>query len=261
MNNLFRIDSFNELYNKLFIKLHYIFLGDKTHLHIYLRKLRLSITSSILIAETTSNLEVPLKSSGHQKLLVLLRRLRKSIKLSFFQSRRNNIVTRPFRRRFCHMWSFNLHKSILGIKLASKQSRAMPIAHILLHSFSTQIKISILQTNLLINLFSIRRNIKSRSLCLIQYYNRKQLNLDSAIRLFGVYKLLWTRIHITRDFYHPLWTQVLRNSMRLCIMRKSNHLYLPRHISQIQKDQFSMVSSYIYPARKLYNFTNVLWGF
>ena len=59
-----------------------IFLFNKTHLTVYLSKLRLTVCTKIFITETLYNLEVTIKAGNHQQLLQCLRRLWQCIKLS-----------------------------------------------------------------------------------------------------------------------------------------------------------------------------------
>ena len=46
-----------------------IFLFNKTHLTVYLSKLRLTVCTKIFITETLYNLEVTIKAGNHQQLL------------------------------------------------------------------------------------------------------------------------------------------------------------------------------------------------
>ena len=76
----------------------HIFLRRKTHLEIQLIKLsRRTIGTRVLIAETRRNLKIFIKTRHHQKLLVLLRRLRERVKFSLIFSGRHNIIPCPLR--------------------------------------------------------------------------------------------------------------------------------------------------------------------
>jgi len=55
---------------------------NKGKLHIDLCELRLTVSTKILITETSCDLDITIKSGAHQKLLVQLRRLWKAIEAS-----------------------------------------------------------------------------------------------------------------------------------------------------------------------------------
>ena len=55
-----------------FIDRHHLFARDKTHFHIKLGEFGLAITPRVFVAHAPSDLEIPLESADHEKLLVLL---------------------------------------------------------------------------------------------------------------------------------------------------------------------------------------------
>ena len=76
----------------------YIFLGSKRHFHIQLIELaRASVAARIFIAEAWSDLEIAVKSGGHEQLLELLRCLRKRIELAGMLSGRNKVIAGALR--------------------------------------------------------------------------------------------------------------------------------------------------------------------
>ena len=67
----------------------YILLGNETHFHIKLIKIRWrAICTRIFISKTGSNLKIFIKPRNHYQLLKLLRSLGKCIKLTRMQPRR-----------------------------------------------------------------------------------------------------------------------------------------------------------------------------
>ena len=60
-----------------------------------LGKLRLAVTTQVLVTETFNDLVVTVKTSIHQKLFGDLWTLRKSVKMPFINTRWHQIVTRP----------------------------------------------------------------------------------------------------------------------------------------------------------------------
>ena len=75
-----------------------ILLCCKAHFKIKLIKFsRRTVRPRILIPEARRNLEIFVKAGYHQKLLVLLRRLRQCVEFSLKFTRGNNIVSRTLR--------------------------------------------------------------------------------------------------------------------------------------------------------------------
>jgi len=73
-----------------------VLLSDEGCLDVYLGEFGLAVGAKILIAKTTSDLEVALHSRHHEQLLVLLRRLRQRIELSRAQPAGNEEVPGAF---------------------------------------------------------------------------------------------------------------------------------------------------------------------
>ena len=102
----------------------HIFLLHKAHFHIQLIELtRQAVSTRVFIAETRRNLKIAVKARHHQELLILLRRLRQSIKLAGVNTRWHQKVPRALWRGSCENG---------GLKLVKAQSRHA-LAHICHH--------------------------------------------------------------------------------------------------------------------------------
>src|SRR3989344_472962 len=77
--SFFRKKFFHESRKKFFGKKHYVFLCYKAHLHIKLSELRLTISAGIFVAHAPRHLIIALKPRNHEKLFILLGRLREGI--------------------------------------------------------------------------------------------------------------------------------------------------------------------------------------
>ena len=87
---------------------------DKRHLTVKLIKITIKTVGTwIFITETWSNLVIAREASNHEKLLKLLRSLRKSVKESWLQTRRNEKVASTFRAGVGENWSSDFNKVML----------------------------------------------------------------------------------------------------------------------------------------------------
>ena len=131
---------------------HDIFLADKCHLHINLRKLRLTICAKILIAEALSNLVVALNATNHQQLLQQLWRLWQCIEVSTLHSGGDQEVTSSLRSRFEQRWSFYLGKVTLMECLTKRKRKIRTHTKILCHLRTAQVNIAIPQAKIFVNI-------------------------------------------------------------------------------------------------------------
>src|SRR5699024_554749 len=76
---------------------HHLFFVYKGHLYINLGKLRLAISSQILIPKALYNLKIAVKSRYHQELFIGLRTLAKCKKETWINADVHQIVSRVFR--------------------------------------------------------------------------------------------------------------------------------------------------------------------
>lgn len=107
--------------HKLLNKLHHILLSRKRDLHIQLSKLGLTISSQILISEALGKLKVTSDSGSHKDLLVLLRRLWKSIGVSLIAGR-DQKFTSSLRSRLEEKGGLDFKESHLLETMASDTS-------------------------------------------------------------------------------------------------------------------------------------------
>jgi hypothetical protein len=78
---------------------HVVHVG-KGHFNVDLGKLRLPVRAKVLIPEASRHLHVTVEAREHEKLLILLGRLRQRIKLALVNPAGNQIIPRALRRRF-----------------------------------------------------------------------------------------------------------------------------------------------------------------
>ena len=136
----------------------------KRKFHIDLCKFRLSVRTEILITEASCYLNVSVIPGTHQKLFVKLRRLRQSIEMSRMNSGRYQIISGSLRSTLSKHRSFNFHESLFCKKLSGKHHYFALQHNIFLNIRSSQIQITIFQSDLVFCL-AVLFNWKRRNFC------------------------------------------------------------------------------------------------
>ena len=226
-------------------------LVDEGHLNIQLGKLRLAVSTQILIAEAADNLEILLHAGEHQNLLVNLRRLRQGIELARIQAARHQKVTGTLRGGLAEHRSLNLQKAVPVKVITHNLGNAMAQHEILLHLRAAQIKIAVLQAQHLIHLNAIL-NVEWRRLCLVEDAQLLYYHLNHAGSHVRIYGFLRTGTHAAADSHHELVADSL--SLVECLLANSrlvnNHLHQAGTVTQINKNQSAMVTAAGNPAAK-----------
>ena len=78
---------FKQVAGHLLEDIEHILLVGKGHLTVYLCKLRLAVSTQVLVAEALGNLEITVEARDHQQLLQRLGTLRQGIELAWIHSR------------------------------------------------------------------------------------------------------------------------------------------------------------------------------
>ena len=141
-----------------------ILLIGKRHLKVDLRELRLTVGAQILVAEAARYLKIAVKSRIHEKLLIKLRRLRKSVELSVVEAARDKIVSRALGRGLYKAGSLDIDKAVLRKIVACYVGYHAALDDILLHIGTAEIEISVRQTKLALYV-AVLNDRKRRGLC------------------------------------------------------------------------------------------------
>ena len=229
------------------------FLIYEGHLNIQLSKLRLTICTEILIAEAAYNLEILLHTRNHQNLLVNLRRLWQSIELTWVQTAWYQEVTGTLWGGLTKHRSLNLQEAIAVKVVTHNLGNTMTKHEILLHLWTTEIQITILQTKHLINLNTIL-NVEWRSLGRVQNTQLLYHNLNHTGFHIRIYSFLRTCSYVTANSYYKLITNgfSLVESFLTNSRLVNNNLHQTRAITEIHKNQSTVVTTTGNPAAQNY---------
>ena len=165
-----------------------ILLLHKRHLTVDLSKLRLTVSTKILIAETLTYLEITIQSSHHTELFQRLRTLRKSIELPWIHTAGHDKVASPLGSGVDQYRSLNLHKTLSVEIAAHLESKLMSQFEIFTHHRASQIQIAILHTDI-ITAIALLLNRKRRSKRLIDDIELLHYNLNITRREVLVFRI------------------------------------------------------------------------
>ena len=104
------------------IYIDYIINIYERKLHIDLCELRLTVSTKVLITETSCDLDITVKSGAHQKLFVQLRRLWKSVEASRMNTGWYQVVSGSLRSTLSKHRCLDLKKSLVCEELSCKLS-------------------------------------------------------------------------------------------------------------------------------------------
>src|SRR3989344_4541362 len=228
------------------------FLGYKRHFIIKLCEFRLAVSSCVLIPKAACNLEILFKSRNHLELFELLGRLGEDVKFTVLESGGDDVFTRSFGRAFHHDWRFYLYKIVCMHVFTEKRNDLVAHADVLLQSRTAKVEVAIFKTNVFANIAAVAAYVERRSFSLIQYLYRKNFELDFSVRLVHIHHSFRTGIYFSCNFYNPFRAKRSGNFMGVGMARKGDHLYFPGRVAKVEKNQFPMVASHIYPAREAY---------
>ena len=181
-----------------------ILLLNKRHLAIYLRELRLTVGTQVLVAEAFHDLEVTVKTAHHQQLLECLRRLWQSVELTRIHAAWNDEVTCSFRRGVHQNRCLYLQESLAVEVTAHLKRHLMAQFKILTHARTTQVQITVFHTQVITSVGLIF-NGERRCQCRIEDIECFHINLYLAGRQLGVFRL--TLNHFAGHLEYKLPTQ------------------------------------------------------
>src|SRR3989338_3135371 len=248
----------NKFNQEFFIKIHHILPLHIGHLKVKLREFRLTVSARVFVAETARNLEILLKARNHEKLLILLGRLRKRVKESLLAARRHDKVACAFRRIFGKLWRFNFNKSLPVQVIANKFNDLMAQSQVLLHARAAQVQVPIFEAAFLADVVAIAAHFYWRGFGFVYDGNGKSLKLPFPIRLIFIYQFLRPFIHFAGYRNNPFWPNGAGEFMRFFAAWKRDYMHFSALIAKVNKDKFAVVATHIHETRDGYFATYLL---
>ena len=177
-----------------------VVLGGKAHLGVQLIELAgAAVGACVLIAEAGRDLEISVKARSHQELLVLLRRLRQSVKLAGMQAGRHDEVARSLRGRTGEDGGGDLQKPEVG-HLASEPAHHLGAEDdLVLHLGVAQVEEAVAQPRILSRLRAGRDLEGELLIAPAQHFHLFGLYLDHACGHVGIGRTAADDLALHRD--------------------------------------------------------------
>ena len=260
LGKLLAAKFFQQLFQEALVHLHYVICRYEGHLGINLGKLGLTVSTQILVAIATGDLEITVEAGHHQQLLVQLRRLGQCVKFALMHTGGHQIISRSLGSGLAQVGGFNVDKAIFGIVISRDLGNAGARHNAALHVGTAKIQITVLQAELRVDL-AILHNLEGRGL-----RNRKNAkivygDLDLTRGKIGVYCSLAAATN------HALGTE---NELRAHAKCRAKDLSVGLFVkcqlndactvTQVNKDQRAQISLLLRPSHHAYSLTHVLGG-
>ena len=223
-----------------------VFLLDEAHLDIELVKLAgQTVGARVLVAEAGCNLKIAVETRHHQKLLILLRRLRQRVELAGMNAARHQEVARTFRARRGQDRRRELVEAGLFHPLADRTDDRKPCHDVLVQGLAAQIQEPVLQAQI----FRIVRLSEHRHwqfLGLAQHLDFGHDQLDLAGWQILVDRASGAILHPTVDADHPLGPDGF-GGLERWRFRVSHYLREAIVVAHVDKQQPAMVTHAVDP--------------
>ena len=169
----------------------HVLLRGEGHFHIQLIELAGSpVGPGILVPEAGGDLEILVKSGGHQQLLELLGSLGQGIKLAGMVPGRHQVIPCALRRGGGQDGGGNFQEALLGHQLTEPGHHVAPQDDVLFHRRVPQIQEPVLEPGVLVGLLGLV-DLEGQAVvaALAQHLNVGGLDLDVAGGLLGILAL------------------------------------------------------------------------
>ncbi|CUX13362.1 conserved hypothetical protein [Agrobacterium genomosp. 5 str. CFBP 6626] len=233
-----------------------VFLGHEAHFDVELIEFaRQAVSARIFITEARRDLEITVETGHHQKLLVLLRRLRQREELAFMNTRGHEEVARAFRRRGGEDRRRIFGKAHLAHAGAHGGDDLRALDDVLVQRFAAKIEEAVLQANV----FRVLRLAEDRQR---QFLGNAQnldflcVKLDLAGRHALVDGVLRARLDQTVDADDPFATHRFGNLEGRAI-RIGHNLRDAIMVAKVDEENAAMISHAVNPTGKANGFANV----
>ena len=232
----------------------HILLGGEAHLKIKLVKFSgRAVGAGVLIAEAGRNLEILVKARRHQKLLILLGRLRQRIKLALELSGGHDIVSCSLRGRSAQDGCLDFQKAHLRHLLTKESDHLGAENDVVPHLCVSQIQITVFQADILPDLLG-GHHLKGKLLIHpAEHRNLLCLKFNGTGGNPGVVGLLIPVLHLSAHGD----THLLRDALQQLGLADHN-LQHTVHVAQVDERNTAVIPDIFYPARHLQYLVNVL---
>ncbi len=224
-----------------------VFRFDERGLDVDLGELRLTIGAQIFIAKAFCDLKILLDPADHEKLLVLLRRLRERVEFARREATGHEEITRAFRGALGENGRLDFNESLLVEIIARRLGDAMALAQVARDARAAQIEITIAEPEILVARIGVERERENVGAIQNAQMLRQQFDVTGG--------QLWilcagnSRRHFAFHFDHIFVTESMGNGRQFRIFfRTKNDLGQSLAIAQIDENDATMIAPDMHPA-------------
>ncbi|MNV34162.1 hypothetical protein D3C71_1255690 [compost metagenome] len=233
-----------------------IFLGHEAHFDVELVEFAWqTVGTRVFIAEARRDLEVAVETGHHQKLLVLLRRLRQREELAFVDARGNEEVARAFRRGCGEDRRRIFGKAHLAHAGTHGGDDLRALDDVLMQRLAAKIEEAVLQANIF-RIFRLTEDRQRQFLGNTKNLDLLRVKLDLAGRHALVDCVFRTRLDEAVDADDPFATHGLGDLEGRAVWI-GNHLGDAVMVAKVDEENAAMISHAVNPTGKANGFADV----
>ena len=226
-----------------------LLLRDEAHLQIELVELAgQTVGAGVLVAETRGDLKVTVKARHHQQLLILLRRLRQSIKFSGMDTAGHQKIARTLGAAGGEDRGGIFGETNILHRVPHGADDLGASDDIGVQRLAPQVEEAVLQADVL-RIFLLARHRHRQFRCRRQNSGAPRKDLDRAGRQIGVHRASRTRLDQTVDGDDAFYPRALqhRQGRRIAVR---DYLGDAVMVAQIDEQHAAMIALAVHPARQ-----------
>ena len=242
---------------------HDFVLVDERHFDVNLCEFRLTVGAEVFVAEALGNLEVAVHAGNHQKLLVLLRRLRQSVELARVHAGRHEVVACAFRSGLAKARRFDVFKTVGIEEVVDSLEEAALEQQLLLDPRTAEVEVTVLQAEVVVflALFVWVVDGERGGEGGVQDFELVGLDFDFTRGELFVRVALFAGIdlagHINYVFVAELFGSLHHVGV---VVRVEDDLGLAILVAEVHKNHTTMVAAAIHPTGECYGLANVFFA-
>ena len=232
--------------NHLFGGCHHFLFIHKGSFDIDLGKLRLTLCTKVFVAEALHDLVVTVKAGHHQQLLEQLWRLRQCVERALVHTAWHQIVT-------CTFWGctgqnrcFDIQKAFVFQVVAYKAGGLAAHNQLFLHLRTTEIHITVTQTHIFAYV-GVAIQLERRCLGFVEDFHLFTQHFNFTGWHIGINSAFGARTHPSSHFQHIFTTGFISQCEGFFCIRVDHNLSDTFPISQIKKDNTTVVTATMHP--------------
>ena len=239
---------------------HHVVLVHEGHLDVDLREFRLTVGAEVFVAEALRNLEVAVHAGDHQKLLVLLRRLREGVELARVHTARHQVVAGAFRSGLAEHRRFDVFKTVSVEEVVHGLEEAALEQQLLLDPRTAEVQVTVLQAQVVVFLALFVRVVdgerggKGR----VQDFNLVNLDFDFTRGELLVGVALFAGVDLTGHRNHVFVAELFGGLHHVgVVVRVEDDLGLAILVAEVHKNHTTMVAAAVHPTGECYGLANI----